>query len=179
MIGNSQLDSLLTREFVESIIKIEKEALIEHGALIAKLHILHHSGKTIMVGLSQMPASGNKKRKMLQNLGMQLRAEDGSIKEALFIAESWMVKATNPDCDKFAPSEHPAREEVIVIVGRNEEKSRSLMALQPFSRDRKGAPVWKEPLISISEDGSVLTYEGILDDLFIGAVQVLVPEMKA
>lgn len=115
---------------------------------------------------------------ILHMLGQKLRAEKGSIKEAVLIVETWIVKTTYPDWDKLAPSEHPAREEAIVIVGRNEDKSCSIIAMQPFSRDKKERPIWQEPIISISGEGGY-SYEGVLDDLFIGAAQVIVPEMKA
>jgi hypothetical protein len=116
---------------------------------------------------------------ILHMLGQKLRAEEGSIKEAVLIVESWIVKTTSPDWDKLAPSEHPAREEAIVILGRNEDKSLSMIAMQPFSRDKQGDPIWKEPTISTSDDGSGYSYKGILDNLFVGAAQISVPEMKA
>jgi hypothetical protein len=179
MSNEQQLDSLLTREFVEDNIRFEKKSREEGRSSIAKMVVGFHSGEGIVVYLPDLPNDGDKKRMILYRLGIRLRAENGCIREALFISEAWMTNSTNPGYDKITPSEHPAREEVIIIVGRNEEKTLSIMAIQPFSRDSEDAPVWKELRISISEDKSEQTYEGILDDFFAGAAQVTAPEMKA
>ena len=179
MSNESQPDSLLNREFVEDGIRFEKESLEEGRSSITKMFVRFHSGESFVVYLPDLPNDGDKKRMILYGLGTRLRAENGCIREALFISEAWMTNSTNPGYYKVAPSEHPAREEVIIIVGRNEEKTLSIMAIQPFSRDSEDAPVWKELRISISEDRSKLTHEGILDDFFAGAAQISVPEMKA
>lgn len=179
MLDVLQLEPLLTREWLEENIKFEKTFLEEGRSSFAKVIIRFYSGEGIVVYLPDLPSDGNEKRRILFNLGIKLRAENGSIKEALFISEAWMVKSTSPDHDKIAPSEHPARMEVIVIVGRNEDNTRSVVALQPFDRDSNGAPVWKELDISISDDESGLKFKGILDNFFEGAAQVTVPEMKA
>ncbi len=175
----SQQESLLTREFLEKSIKFEKDPLEKGRSSIAKVIAQFYSGEGVVVYLPDLPSDGDEKRRILYNLGIKLRAENGSIKEALFISEAWMVNSTSPDYDKVAPSNHPARMEVIVIAGRNEDNTRSAMALQPFDRDSKDTPIWKELDISISDDASDLKFKGILDDLFEGAAQVTVPEMKA
>ncbi|MEZ4678234.1 MAG: hypothetical protein R2932_28870 [Caldilineaceae bacterium] len=174
----SQQESLLTREHLQSILNIEKGFLSNGESCVPKVLVMLHSGETGIVTIPELGSDSNEKRLMFNALGQKLRAEKGSIKEAVFIAESWMVNASAPDSNKYAPSEHPAREEAIVVVGRNEDKSYSLIAIQPFGRNKKDKPVWREPIISISGEGGY-SYEGILDDFFTGVAQVTVPEMKA
>jgi hypothetical protein len=174
----SQKESLLTRKYAQCILEIEKGFLIKGQSCVPKVLIMLHSGETGIIPIPQLGSDSDKKRLLLNALGQKLRAERGSIKEAIFIAETWMLKASAPDSNKFAPSEHPAREEAIVIVGRNEDKSCSIIAIQPFSRNKKEKLIWQEPIISLSGEGGY-SYEGILDNFFEGAAQVTVPEMKA
>lgn len=178
MSDDSRPDSLLTREYAQSILQIEKEFLVKGQSCVPKMLIMLHSGKMGILSIPEMGSDSSEKRLVFNMLGQKLRAEKGSIKEAILIAESWTVKASAPGFSKFAPSKHPAREEAIVIVGRNEDKSCSLTIIQPFGRDKKEKPIWQEPIISVSGEGGY-SHEGILDDFFIGAAQVTVPEMKA
>jgi hypothetical protein len=178
MSNESQPESLLTREYVQGILNIETGCLDKGISCVPKVLVKLHSGKSGILTIPEMGSDSNRKRLIFYALGRKLRAEHGGIREAVFIVDSWIIDASTPGSTKFAPSQHPAREEAIVIVGRNEDKSCSLIAIQPFDRDKKEKPIWQEPIISISGEGGY-SYEGILDDFFTGAAQVTVPEMKA
>ena len=179
MKNENNIKTILTEENLRKIIAMEKRLLMQDGGLSPRLLVVSGSGERTMIGLPDLPSDPDVKAMMLRAIGLKLRTEHGGIREALFIAESWMTSAKAPDANKIPPSQHPAREEIILIVGRNDDKSQTAFAIQPFSRDGKGQPIWKEPTIALSEEQGGLTFDGILDDLFIGATQLDLPDLEA
>ena len=176
---NENNKTILTEENLRKIIAMEKRLLMQDGSLSPRLLVVNGSGERTMIGLPELPSNSDVKAMMLRAIGLKLRTEHGGIREALFIAESWMTTAKAPDANKIPPSQHPAREEIILIVGRNEDRSRTAFAIQPFSRDDNGQPIWTEPTITLSQEQGKLTFDGILDDLFIGATQLDLPDLEA
>lgn len=179
MKNENNIKTILTEENLRKIIAMEKRLLMQDGSLSPRLLVVNGLGERTMIGLPELPSNSDVKAMMLRAIGLKLRTEHGGIREALFIAESWMTTAKAPDANKIPPSRHPAREEIILIVGRNDDKSQTAFAIQPFSRDGKGQPIWKEPTIALSEEQGGLTFDGILDDLFIGATQLDLPDLEA
>ena len=94
------------------------------------------------------------------------------VQEAILVAESWYVGKPDIDANlEVAPSQHPDRKEAITLVGRNATESRSVYAIQPFSRDEQNKPVF-EALELDQFDGSAPTEyysTGLLDYLFFPA----------
>ena len=76
--------------------------------------------------------------------------------EAVFICESWIAPHQG-----VAPSEHPGREEAIVLVGRNRDNTNSVFAKQVFTTDGKRIS-WQAPDITIKPGIA----EGIVDLIF-------------
>lgn len=114
-----------------------------------------------------MPDNSAVKYRMFQAIGNQVREQKGAIKDAVLLSETWIVMAKEaPDATKYMPSQHPCRQEAIVLVGRNADKTRSALVIQTFTRDEHNAPVWSEPRVIISDSPKDLAAEGLLDALF-------------
>lgn len=176
---DDNIETILTEENLRKFIAMEKRLLIQDGSLMPRLMVVNGSGERMMIGLADLPSDSDVKAIMLRAIGLKLRTEHGGIREAFFIAESWMTTSKAPGSGKIPPSQHPAREEIILIVGRNEDRSRTAFAIQPFSRDDNGQPIWKEPTITLSQEQGKLTFDGILDELFIGATHLDLPDLEA
>ena len=176
---DDNIETILTEENLRKFIAMEKRLLMQDGSLSPRLLVVNGSGERTMIGLADLPSDSDVKAMMLRAIGLKLRTEHGGIREALFIAESWMTTSKAPGSGKIPPSQHPAREEIILIVGRNEDRSRTAFAIQPFSRDDNEQPIWKEPTITLSQEQGKLTFDGILDELFIGAPQLDLPVLEA
>ena len=179
MHNNTSHETFLHEECIKEFIKTAKEEFNPEGVCPPQLYVMFDSGEGIYTYLTNMPLDPDARYKRMCAFGLKLRSEYGSIREALYIAETWTTNAKVPGFNKIRPSQHPAREETIVIIGRNHDKSCSAVAIQPFSRDKKGAPIWKTPTISISREQGDLTFEGILDALFIDESQIDLPELEA
>jgi hypothetical protein len=92
------------------------------------------------------------KRALFYVLGRQFP----DITEAVFIFESWIAPPS-----RVAPSEHPGREEAIILVGRNRDNTKGVFAKQVFTTEGKHI-IWQEPDF-ITKPGSA---EGLIDLIF-------------
>lgn len=105
----------------------------------------------------------------LMLLGAQLREQGRGPKEAVLFSESWYVNAQQESAAmQMPPSEHPGRQEAIVVVGRSADNRRFTMVIQPFTWDKANHPIWLPiPLAQYDEEhtGTSRAY-GILDCLF-------------
>lgn len=136
------------------------------GSLQPLLFMEISNGKGIICPL-EMPNDSAVKYRMFQAIGKKVHAEEGTIKDAVLLTETWIVMAKEaPDATKYMPSQHPCRQEAIVLVGRNADKTRSAIVIQTFTRDEHNAPVWSEPQVIISDSPQDLAAEGLLDALF-------------
>lgn len=67
--------------------------------------------------------------------------------EAVFICETWFVNALKTaDAFKVMPSEHPGRQEAVVLSGRNRSSTNSLCILQGFDHADTGIS-WQPPQV--------------------------------
>jgi hypothetical protein len=76
--------------------------------------------------------------------------------EAVFICESWIAPPS-----RVAPSEHPGRQEAIILVGRNRDNTKGVFAKQVFTT-KNNRINWQEPDIT-TKPGSA---EGLVDLIF-------------
>lgn len=164
---NREKRSLLRKELLLEMLEQARFRLEEHGSLTPILIIKLHTGEGLINGV-QLPDDFVQKCLMLRSIGRKIQAEHGSIQEAVLLVESWYVSAHEaPDATKYPPSQHPSRQEAIVIVGRNEAKTRSAIVIQTFTRDEHNAPVWQAPNVNIVEPGTEgMAANGLLDYLF-------------
>ena len=141
-----QGESILTQEFVETILTGARENLREHSRLLPALFLHLESGQRLIFTL-KLPDTPEEKQAYFTTLGLSFRLASQEIREALFVSEAWFVEAeAEGGAFEVAPSQHPARREVICIVGRDAQRTRVTYLIQPFHRERQNQPVF-EPII--------------------------------
>jgi hypothetical protein len=157
---------ILGRAMLLDLLKDARKTLEEDSTLQPILFIELSIGKGIICPLV-MPDNSAGKYRMFQVIGNHVREQKGAIKAAVLLTETWIVMAKEaPDATKYMPSQHPCRQEAIVLVGRNADKTRSAIVIQTFTRDEHNSPVWSEPQVIISDSPQDLAAEGLLDALF-------------
>ena len=168
-----QTKSILTHTFVKSALQTAKLFLEGNGDLAPLLFVDYASGKGDRIRMV-MPDTYEQKRDAFTALGEHLRNTDGPISEALLIMEGWFVSGKDaPDVTAMRPSQHPKRQEAIVLVGRNAANSRQTSVVQPFTRNGDNRPEWdKHPIASYNQPVQPgYRAEGLLDYLFPTAKQ--------
>ena len=143
--------SLLTRPMIVDVLATacqQKEQLQQ--VLPGVLTLDTHGQKTFIA----LPDLADALTKRVQMYGIGRKFPD--ITEAVFIAESWIAPSLG-----VAPSEHPGREEAIVLVGRNRDNTNGVFAKQVFTTDGKRIS-WQAPDITIKPGIA----EGIVDLIF-------------
>jgi hypothetical protein len=158
--------NLLKEATLLDLLNKERSTLELNGAIQPMLYMELSIHKWIICPL-EMPDNSVEKYRMFQTIGNDVREQDGAIKNAVLCCETWIVMAKEaPDATKYMPSQHPCRQEAIVLVGRNADKTRSALVIQTFTRDEHNAPVWSEPQVIISDSPQDLAAKGLLDALF-------------
>lgn len=153
--------SIVTQEHFEGIVRIAKENLIKDGSLVPVLFVRLDSG-TMEVGALDLPHSADERRAYLFGVGRTLREKGKVIDEAVLVMEGWFVeadKAVSPL--SVPPSQHPQRQEAIVVIGRDAKKTRLISLIQPFGRNDQHEPIWGQVKVI---DG--MRAVGLLDALF-------------
>jgi hypothetical protein len=137
------------------------------GSLQPLLFVELNNGEGLTSSL-KMPDDAETKYRMFHLIGNDIREQKGTIKDAVLLCETWIVMANEaPDATKYMPSQHPCRQEAIVLIGRNADKTRSAIVIQTFTKNEHNAPVWSEPQVSISDSPTKgMVAEGLLDALF-------------
>lgn len=160
---SSEKSSLLSESSILGMLAEGRKNLEKDGSLVPMLFIELSNGQIIMSPL-QMPDDTATKYRMFQDIGQKIRAQEGASEAALLIVETWYVDAkAAPDATKYMPS----RQEAIVLMGRNADKTRSAIVLQSFTKDEHDALVWSEPYVTIADSASQgLVAKGPLDALF-------------
>lgn len=165
----SKHPSILTRTHVNSIVTIAKANLEKDERLDAMLFV-HYGGlrsRHVIVPLADLPADSSQRPHYFFTLRARLRQEMGVIDEALFLSNIWWAPITSPqEVDAVAPSQHPGRQETIMLVGRNVTNTHQALLIQPFTRDRHNAPVWDKVLVESYGQAGSLRAIGLLDDFF-------------
>jgi hypothetical protein len=162
--------SILVKQEIDKLLQIAKQCA-EQGHPIHQELILQVAGDQLLHMPLTLQGDAEAKASQFLVLGRQLHERGLAPCEAVLLCESWFVNVqTTPAALKFAPSEHPARQEAIVAIGRSADNRRYTQVVQPFTRDQANRPVWQPlPLAMYDEprtaqDGPT----GILDFLFEG-----------
>jgi hypothetical protein len=161
--------SILTKSFVTDMLETAQDNLSRDGYLVPVLMVKTTKGKGRIIELRDLMRAKNhqQKRLYIATIGKKLQEKDG-VKEALLFLEGWYVDPLEPGALQIPPSEHPARREAIVVIGRNAKYTRTTMVVQPFTRDKDNKPVWEAMPIARYNQPSALGSRpmGLLDYLF-------------
>lgn len=165
-----QSESILGKEFVDIVLGAAKVNLEKDGELVPALFLRLDSGEQLVVALGDFPATSDEKRVYLSVVGMALSDTGRRINEAIFVCEAWYVSVKKEErADlKLPPSQHPKRQEAIVVMGRNRERTRLTHVLQPFQRDAQNRPVFDEVAMAAYNIPAEQTPQafGLVDYLF-------------
>ena len=133
-------ESILDREFVETLLTIAQENLKSQGSLLPALFLDLESGERAMIS-PELPSTSEERKLMFSALGLSIHLSGQRIREALFVSEVWFV--TDEDAPlEGPPAEHPNRREAISIMGRDAGNTRATYLLQPFTRNQQNQPVF-------------------------------------
>ena len=162
--------TILAKQEIDQIMQVAKQCA-EQGGCVRQLVLLHVAGDQFLQMHLNLEGDADAKAVQLLTIGAGLYARGLTPSEALLVSESWIVNAQKaPAAMQFAPSQHPARQEAIVIVGRSADNRRYSQVIQPFMRDKANRPVWQPRFLATydeprtAQDGPT----GVLDYLFAG-----------
>jgi hypothetical protein len=162
--------SILEKVFTNSILATARGNLEKHGTLLSVLFLNTGAPELGLIALD-LPNTAEKRQAYFTRLGLRFLILGQRLREAIMLSETWFVSAQEaPAAFKFPPSQHPSRQEAIVLVGRNAKQTRTTFVVQPFQRDAANQPVWSKIPMAVYnepvEEGSEAV--GLLDDLFKG-----------
>ena len=161
-------DSILTRSHISRMLADAKRGLVDDGCVPTRVFLRLADGEvqSVMLDMAETP---EQRAHFLRLVGCRLQARGPALQEAVMVSEVWFVSPRHaPAAMKLAPSQHPAREEAIVIIGRSADNRRFTQVVQPFSRIEKNRPHWlPTPVAQYDEERSAQHGPvGILDCLF-------------
>jgi hypothetical protein len=162
--------SMLTKGIAESLLKVACENLERDGFLIPVLMLNINEKGRLMHMLKALPNTPEQKQAYFAKIGAHYGYLGQLIREAVLLMESWMVQVQQaPAALRLRPSQHPCRQEVLMLIGRDAANSRSTQVIQPFTRDTTNKLVWSKPLMAIYDEPVKQGHsvQGLLDDLFL------------
>jgi len=161
--------SILTKEMTEQLIKVARENLEKDGFLVPVLLLAVGVKAPLLLLLRDFPNTPEQKQAYFAKIGTQFRRLDQHIREAVSLTEGWMVLAQQaPAAMRIQPSQHPCRQEVLVLIGRDAANTRSTKVIQPFTRERTNKLTWSKPIMTVYNEPvqQENRVQGVLDDLF-------------
>lgn len=163
-----QSESILAQKLVEPILATAQENLKKDDHLVPVLFLHPESGERAVLTL-RLPGTSEERQAYFAFLGSSIRLAGQKIHEALFVSEAWYVEAKEGEVAlDMVPSQHVERCEVICIQGRNADRTRLTVLLQPFSRDSQNQPVFEPVILAQHNTPADTGYQatGLIDHLF-------------
>lgn len=159
------------------LLETTKDLLLTKGGMLSVLYIKDSNDQTSFINLAEAGPMDDPEFRIItiSALGKEFRSQGIHIVEAVMLFEGWYLSAKAPDAHRTPPSQHPLRQEGLLIMGRNAANSRSTSVVQPFTRDDQNRPVWQE--LIVAEYNTPVTTStrpiGLLDYLFEPTSQIL------
>jgi hypothetical protein len=166
----TQTSSILAEAFGARILRLARHNLEQDGVLAPALFVKQPSHAPLLVGL-KLPAEPAERQRYFLRLGHSLQRQGQRVVEAVLLMESWFVQSQPGRLDlSVRPSQHPARQEAIVLIGRNADHSRVTQVIQPFRRDSEQRLAWESCPQAVYDQpaGQGPRASGLLDYLFAG-----------
>lgn len=117
-----------------------------------------NTGKERILPLPEFSADALARQAQFQAIGQKYP----DTAEALFVCDTWMVIMGNAVGElDVPPSQHPNRQETLLVVGRNRDKTKTIVVNQIYTPAGKRF-IWQTSEIS-TEPGSL---EGLVDFIF-------------
>lgn len=173
--------SILMKRVVEPLLNLARENLERDGFLVpvlmadlvstSPLVLMTSAQAPLIVMLKDVPNTPEQRHAYFAEMGAEFRSLGQTVRAAVSLMESWMVQAHQaPAVHRIRPSQHPSRQEVLALVGRDAENTRTTQVIQPFTRTATNQLVWSEPVIAIYNEPVTQGYhaQSLLDALFLG-----------
>ena len=167
----SQSESILAKEFVETVLTAARVNVERDGALHPVLFLELRSDEQVVMLLKEFPDTVGERQEYFTALGMALSHTGRRIDEAVFVSEAWYVGMEEGGTEfDVAPSQHPERREAVVVMGRDVKRTRLTHVLQPFHRGDRNQPVFDQ---RVMEEYNIPAEQfpqavGLVDYLFAG-----------
>lgn len=160
--------SILSQSFINGILETARQNLERNGNLLSVIFLKFDDNQVCAVGIN-MPETPEERRVAVHAIRQKMGTQ-GLIQEAVMIMNTWYVAGKDASGGlPMMPSQHPQRQEAIIIVGRNADNNRSSTVLQPYSHNQTGGLRWHKLAIAQYNQPSdeAIQVMGLLDDLFI------------
>jgi hypothetical protein len=144
--------SVLARSMVNNLLA-EARQQKEYLQQVMPVILLVDNGQLRVLKLPDLAADATARYAQFHAIGTQF----SGCTEAVFVGESWIAAAGST----VAPSEHPGRQEAVIITGRNRDNTRGVFATQVFTTENDRI-IWQKPNITIKPGIA----EGIVDLIF-------------
>ncbi len=167
----SQSDSILAKEFVETVLEVARKNLERDGALHPVLFLELRNDEQLVMLLKEFPDTVEERQDYFTALGLALPHTGRRIDEAVFVSEAWYVGMEEGGTEfDVAPSQHPERREAIVVMGRDAKRTRLTHVLQPFHRGEQNQPIFDQRVMEEYDIPADQFPEavGLIDYLFTG-----------
>ncbi len=161
--------SILTIGRMGQLLLVAHQNREKDGFLVPVLLINVGAKAPLILELRDLPETPEQKQAYFAQIGTQFRRRGQHIREAIMLTEAWMVWAQEaPAALRFRPSQHPSRQEGLVLIGRNAANTHSAQLVEPFTRDAANQPVWGAPMLTFYDESVEKGHhtQGVLDDLF-------------
>jgi len=121
--------SLLSRSMVKDLLAQACQNKENDQQVVPMVFLANNARNLRVIPLPDLAANVDVKRNQFTTLGKQFP----DTTEAVFICETWFVRAdTTVDAFKVMPSEHPCRQEAIILAGRNRSNTQCVGIVKPF-----------------------------------------------
>lgn len=144
--------SLLTQTHIDKLLARVCQNKEDDRQLMPVVFLANGTKDLRILPLPDLAADAGARRAQFYALGKQF--PDTS--EAVFICESWIAPPHG-----VAPSEHPGRQEALMLSGRNRDNTKGVFAKQVFTTDGERIN-WQAPAITLKRGSA----EGIVDLIF-------------
>jgi len=162
---------ILSQSLIEGFLRVAKANLRHDGYLEPVCFIQLANGQMDVIALHSLGPGDTlaERQQAFRRLRQQLHARGSTVQAAVCLMEAWYLDAqTAMAGPSIAPSQHHARKQAIVIVGRNANNTRTTVVMQPFHQDAAHRYVWeKQPIAYFNQprEGDY-HFAGLLDYLF-------------
>ena len=160
--------TILGQRLVEATLRSARQELEREGVLQPVLYVLIVGDTALEMPLT-LPDTPELKAKYFFGIGRHLSERGLQPREAVLVSESWFVAVQQaPAAMDFPPSEHPSRQEAIVLIGRSADNRRFTQVVQPFTRDKHNRPVWQAMPMAVFDETQTpeQSSTGLLDHFF-------------
>ena len=162
--------SILDKPVVQEMLNDANAEMRQEGAVTSHLFLRTEAGERLVYPV-EMPETAAARCHYFAILGATLRHQNRRPQEAVLVAGGWMVFAEGDQevSPALPPSQHPQRQEVITLVGRNADRTRVVSGMQLLCGGTN-PPIWSR--LETTEHGATTQRgsqpEGLLDFLFAG-----------